>query len=58
MGATLRPGMIVRHDGDLYSVHAVEHRTPGNKRAGHSHQHAQPAQRVDHRLFASVLSSL
>ena len=29
----LRPGMIIRHDGDLYSVHAVEHRTPGNKRA-------------------------
>jgi elongation factor P len=29
----LRPGMIIRHEGDLYSVHAVEHRTPGNKRA-------------------------
>ena len=29
----LRPGMIIRHDGDLYSVHAVEHRTRGNKRA-------------------------
>jgi elongation factor P len=29
----LRPGMIIRHDGELYSVHAVEHRTPGNKRA-------------------------
>jgi elongation factor P len=25
--------MIIRHDGELYSVHAVEHRTPGNKRA-------------------------
>jgi elongation factor P len=29
----LRPGMIIRHEGELYSVHAVEHRTPGNKRA-------------------------
>ena len=29
----LRPGMIIRHAGDLYAVHSVEHRTPGNKRA-------------------------
>lgn len=29
----LRPGMIIRHEGELYSVHSVEHRTPGNKRA-------------------------
>jgi len=28
----LRPGMIIVHDGDLYSVHSVDHRTPGNKR--------------------------
>jgi len=28
----LRPGMIIRHDGELYSVFSVEHRTPGNKR--------------------------
>ena len=28
----LRPGMIIRHAGDLYSVFSVEHRTPGNKR--------------------------
>ncbi len=28
----LRPGMVIRHNGDLYSVHSVEHRTPGNKR--------------------------
>jgi len=28
----LRPGMIIQHDGDLYSVFSVEHRTPGNKR--------------------------
>jgi elongation factor P len=28
----LRPGMIIVHDGDLYSVHTVDHRTPGNKR--------------------------
>ena len=28
----LRPGMIIVHEGDLYTVHSVEHRTPGNKR--------------------------
>src|SRR6266581_3115448 len=28
----LRPGMIIVHDGDLYAVHSVDHRTPGNKR--------------------------
>jgi elongation factor P len=28
----LRPGMIIVHDGDLYTVHSVDHRTPGNKR--------------------------
>ena len=29
----LRPGMIIRHEGELYTVHSVDHRTPGNKRA-------------------------
>jgi len=28
----LRPGMIIQHQGDLYAVFSVEHRTPGNKR--------------------------
>ncbi len=28
----MRPGMVVRHNGKLYSVHHLEHRTPGNKR--------------------------
>ncbi len=28
----LRPGMIIRHEGNLYTVFSVEHRTPGNKR--------------------------
>ncbi len=28
----LRPGMIIRHEGNLYPVFSVEHRTPGNKR--------------------------
>ena len=28
----LRPGMIIQHDGELYSIFSVEHRTPGNKR--------------------------
>ena len=29
----LRPGMIIKHNGDLHSVFSVEHRTPGNLRA-------------------------
>jgi elongation factor P len=28
----LRPGMIIQHQGELYTVFSVEHRTPGNKR--------------------------
>jgi elongation factor P len=28
----LRPGMIIRHEGDLYTIFSVDHRTPGNKR--------------------------
>ncbi len=29
----LRPGNVIKHDGDLYSVFSVTHRTPGNLRA-------------------------
>lgn len=29
----LRPGMIIKHDGELHAVFSVEHRTPGNLRA-------------------------
>jgi elongation factor P len=29
----LRPGMTILHNKELYTVHSVEHRTPGNKRA-------------------------
>ncbi len=29
----LRPGMIIRHNNELYSIHKAEHRTPGNLRA-------------------------
>ena len=33
MQATLlRPGVIIKHGQDLFSVHSAEHRTPGNKR--------------------------
>ena len=28
----LRPGMVIQHEGALYSVFSTEHRTPGNKR--------------------------
>ena len=29
----LRPGMIIQHNGDLFSIYEAEHRTPGNLRA-------------------------
>ena len=29
----LRPGMIIKHNNELHTVFAVEHRTPGNLRA-------------------------
>ena len=33
MQATLlRPGVIIKHEGDLYTIFSVTHRTPGNKR--------------------------
>jgi elongation factor P len=28
----LRPGMIIKHENDLYVIYSVDHRTPGNKR--------------------------
>jgi elongation factor P len=28
----LRPGMLIQHEGDLYTIFSVDHRTPGNKR--------------------------
>ncbi|HEV3275818.1 MAG TPA: elongation factor P [Terriglobia bacterium] len=29
----LRPGMVIKHNGELYSIYKAEHRTPGNLRA-------------------------
>jgi len=29
----LRPGMVIKHNGELFSIHRAEHRTPGNLRA-------------------------
>ena len=29
----LRPGMIIKHNNDLFTIHKAEHRTPGNLRA-------------------------
>ncbi len=28
----LRPGVVIKHNGDLYTIFNVSHRTPGNKR--------------------------
>ncbi len=29
----LRPGMVIKHNNELYSIYRAEHRTPGNLRA-------------------------
>ncbi|PYV17909.1 MAG: elongation factor P [Acidobacteria bacterium] len=29
----MRPGMVIKHKGELFSIHKAEHRTPGNLRA-------------------------
>jgi elongation factor P len=29
----LRPGMVIKHNNELFSIHRTEHRTPGNLRA-------------------------
>lgn len=29
----LRPGMVIKHHNELFSIHQTEHRTPGNLRA-------------------------
>ncbi len=28
----LRPGVIIKHNGDLFTIFSISHRTPGNKR--------------------------
>jgi len=28
----LRPGMVINHEKELYTVFSTDHRTPGNKR--------------------------
>jgi elongation factor P len=28
----LRPGTVIKHNNELYTIHRTEHRTPGNKR--------------------------
>ena len=50
----LRPGMIIRHEGDLYTVHSVDHRTPGNKRGAMATRmrNLRTGSIVDHRFRA------
>jgi elongation factor P len=50
----LRPGMIIRHEGELYSVFSVEHRTPGNKRAAMATRmrNLRSGSIIDHRFRA------
>jgi elongation factor P len=50
----LRAGMIIKHDGDLYSVYSVDHRTPGNKRAAMATKmrNLRNGSMIDHRFRA------
>lgn len=50
----LRPGMIIRHEGELFSVFSVEHRTPGNKRAAMATRmrNLRSGSIIDHRFRA------
>jgi elongation factor P len=50
----LRVGMIIKHDGDLYSVYSVDHRTPGNKRAAMATKmrNLRNGSMIDHRFRA------
>jgi len=50
----LRAGMIIKHDGDLYSIYSVDHRTPGNKRAAMATKmrNLRNGSMIDHRFRA------
>jgi len=50
----LRPGMIIQHDGDLYAIFSVNHRTPGNKRGSMQTKmrNLRTGSIVDHRFRA------
>ena len=50
----LRPGMISQHDGDLYAIFSVDHRTPGNKRGSMQTKmrNLRTGSIVDHRFRA------
>ena len=50
----LRPGMIIQHEGDLYSIFSVDHRTPGNKRGSMQTKmrNLRSGSIVDHRFRA------
>jgi elongation factor P len=50
----LRPGMVIQHGGDLFSVFSTEHRTPGNKRGSMQTRmkNLRTGSIVDHRFRA------
>ena len=50
----LRPGMVIHHSGDLYSVFSTEHRTPGNKRGSMQTRmkNLRTGAMIDHRFRA------
>src|SRR2546428_13536638 len=50
----LRPGMIIRHNDDLYTVFSVEHRTPANKRGSMQAKmrNLRPGSIIDYRFRA------
>ena len=50
----LRAGMIIKHEGDLYVIYSVDHRTPGNKRAAMATKmrNLRNGSMIDHRFRA------
>ena len=49
----LRPGFLIKHEGELYSIFSASHRTPGNKPRLCTDSHAETSalgRCVDHRF--------
>ena len=50
----LRPGMVIQHEGQLYTIFSVDHRTPGTKRGSMATRmrNLRSGSIVDHRFRA------
>jgi len=43
----IRPGMVLQHENELYTVFSTDHRTPGNKRGSMQNSLKESAHRHD-----------